>query len=260
MPRHSHVIIALAIITLFTGCISRRKAMLFQDAHTSTYVNDTTSIRTDSFLNYIKIQPFDVLDIRVVSTLEAIKNMTESRAIVGGTSTAGGYYSGYFVSDKGTVNLPQVGEIMVAGLTLPETVEVIRKKMTNFLIDPFVEVKFLTFKVTMLGEVGSQGLLTVANERATLSDAIALAGGISDYGTVTGIKIIRGDLNNPIVYELDLTSIDAMKASGFKLLPNDIVYIPPMRGKFVGGNLTVALSVLGALNVLGIIYGLFRPR
>jgi polysaccharide biosynthesis/export protein len=260
VPRYSRIIIALAIITFCSGCVSRKKTVLFQDAHTSTYINDTTSVKTDSFLNYIKIQPFDVLDIRVVSTLEAIKNLTESRALVPGNSTAAGYYSGYFVSDRGTVNLPQVGEVRVAGLTLPETVEVIRKEMTHFLKEPFVEVKFLTFKVTMLGEVNSQGIITVANEKATLSDALALAGGVSDFGTVTGVKIIRGNPNAPIVYELDLTSLNSMKASGFKLLPNDIIYIPPRRGKYISGNLSVALTVLGALNTLGLVYSLFRPR
>jgi polysaccharide export outer membrane protein len=232
--------------------------MLFQDAHTTTYINDTTSVQRDTLLNYIKIQPFDVLDIRVVSTLDAIKNLTESRAIVPASSSAGGYYSGYFVSDKGTVNLPQVGEVMVAGHTLPEVVEIIRKKMTNFLIDPFVEVKFLTFRVTMLGEIHSQGILTVANEKATLSDAIALGGGPSDFANVKNIKIIRGNVKNPIVYELDLTSLNSMKASGFKLLPNDIVYIPPRKGKYTAGNLTVALTALGALNTLGLVFTILR--
>jgi polysaccharide export outer membrane protein len=175
---------------------------------------------------------------------------------VPGTSAAGGYYSGYFVSDKGTVNLPQVGEVMVAGHTLPEVVEIIRKKMTNFLIDPFVEVKFLTFKITMLGEIGSQGIINVANEKATLSDAIALAGGVTPYSNIQDVKIIRGDINNPTVYELDLTSMKSMKASGFKLLPNDIVYIAARRGKYTATNFTVALTVIGALNTLGIIYNI----
>jgi polysaccharide biosynthesis/export protein len=143
---------------------------------------------------------------------------------------------------------------MVAGHTLPEVVEIIRKKMTNFLIDPFVEVKFLTFKITMLGEIGGQGIINVANEKATLSDAIALAGGVTAYSNIQHIKIIRGDINHPTVYELDLTSLNAMKASGFKLLPGDIVYIPARRGKYTANNFTLALTVIGALNTLGIIY------
>jgi polysaccharide export outer membrane protein len=256
VPRNYLVTIALALVTLCSGCVSQKKTLLFQDAHTATYINDTTSVRSDTLLNYIKIQPFDVLDIKVVSTLDAIKNLTESRAIVPASSATGGYYSGYFVSDKGTVNLPQVGEIMVAGHTLPEVVEIVRKKMTNFLIDPFVEVKFLTFKITMLGEISGQGIITVANEKATLSDAIALGGGLTDFANVQHIKIIRGDINHPTVYELDLTSMNAMKASGFKLLPNDIVYIPARRSKYIANNLTVAITVIGALNALGLVYNL----
>jgi polysaccharide export outer membrane protein len=65
------------------------------------------------------------------------------------------------------------------------------------------------------------------NQNTSLLEALALSGGVSANGKAHRIKLIRGDLKNPQVYLIDLSTIDGMKKANMTLQGNDIVYIEP---------------------------------
>ena len=56
-------------------------------------------------------------------------------------------------------------------------------------------VKLANFEFTILGEVNNPGNYPVYKEEITIYDAIAMAGGITDFGNLTKVKIIRSDKN-----------------------------------------------------------------
>ena len=62
------------------------------------------------------------------------------------------------------------------------------------------------------------------NDNTTLFEALAQAGGLNG-GKAYKIKIIRGDLRNPQIFLVDLSTIKGVVKSDFVLQANDIIYI-----------------------------------
>ena len=105
------------------------------------------------------------------------------------------YLNGFTISQEGTIDIPNVGEIFVLNQTLEEAEETILKKAEDYLINPFVVVKLANFEFTILGEINAPGNYPVHKEGLTIYDAIAMAGDISDYGNLEKVKIIRSHKN-----------------------------------------------------------------
>ncbi|WP_227368699.1 polysaccharide export protein [Halomonas sp. M20] len=85
--------------------------------------------------------------------------------------------------------------------------------------------------VAVLGRVRNAGNLPVGNERISLTDALARAGGLDNQrAEPTGIFVIRskpaGDEKMATVYQLDITNAVALNmGSYFPLQPKDVVYV-----------------------------------
>lgn len=140
-------------------------------------------------------------------------------------SSAGGTY---LVEFDGTVKLPVLGRIKLSGLTLREAEKMLEDNYTKYYNNPFVQLEVTNNRVILFpgGEGGTAIVLTLTNTNTTLFEALALAGGISD-GKAFRIKLIRGDLKNPQVYLIDLSTLDGMKKANLVLQANDIIYIEP---------------------------------
>jgi polysaccharide export outer membrane protein len=80
--------------------------------------------------------------------------------------------AGYIVEADGTVQLPQLGKIKVAGLKRKQLIDQLTQTLVKFVNDPMVTVEFLNFKITVLGEVGNAGTFTIPSGKVTLIDAI----------------------------------------------------------------------------------------
>ena len=69
--------------------------------------------------------------------------------------------------------------------------------------------------------------MQLQNENTTLFEVLAQTGGIFSEGNASRIKIIRGDLKNPNIYLVDLSTIDGMKQADLNMQAGDIIYIDP---------------------------------
>ena len=101
----------------------------------------------------------------------------------------------------------------------------------ELLADPSVIIRFLNFKVNVLGEVAKPGLINVPGERITILEAIGLAGDITQYGRKNTVKVIReidGDRN---IGTIDLSSKDLFESPYYNLLQNDVVMVEPSKRK-----------------------------
>ena len=80
------------------------------------------------------------------------------------------------VTDDGTFKFPELGNIKAEGLTIKQLSDSITKqiKEKELLIEPIVTVRFLNFRVTVLGEVGKPTVVTIPNERMSILEALGL--------------------------------------------------------------------------------------
>lgn len=101
------------------------------------------------------------------------------------------------INEKGTIAMPLIGEVKVAGKSQAEAAAQIaaRLKDGKFLKDPQVAVALTTLRsrqVSVLGAVARPGRYPLDDTSSQLSDVIAAAGGISAVGGETVLVIRDG--------------------------------------------------------------------
>ena len=158
-----------------------------------------------------------------------------------GQSTGGG---AFLVQSNGFVRLPMLNDIKLSGYSLLQADSVLKLRYQQFYIDPFVTTDVTNNRIILLGAVGGGNgqVIPLANDNMNLLEVLALAGGL-DGGAITGtgngrsgradnIRLIRGDLKNPRVQVIDLTSFAGMRRANLQVEPNDIIYVEPIRRPF----------------------------
>jgi polysaccharide biosynthesis/export protein len=99
------------------------------------------------------------------------------------------------ISDKGSIAMPLIGEVKVAGLSQPEAASQIAAKLKEgqYLKNPQVAIAVTTVRskqVSVLGAVARPGRYPLDDTSSQLSDVIAAAGGITAVGGDT-VMVIR---------------------------------------------------------------------
>ncbi|MFY0607395.1 MAG: polysaccharide biosynthesis/export family protein [Cyclobacteriaceae bacterium] len=134
----------------------------------------------------------------------------------------------YLVQSNGVIKLPMVGLVKVSGLTIQEAESVIEQAYDEFFKDSFVKMTLANRRVVVLGVNGGQ-VLPLTNEHTSLAEVLALSGGLNLGAKAGNIRLIRGDLSDPEVFLIDMTTISGMRESVVDVLPGDIIYIEPWR-------------------------------
>jgi polysaccharide export outer membrane protein len=172
---------------------------------------------------------------------------------------------GILIGAKGTVTLPLIGNIKIAGLTEQQAAEKLIKEYKKYLRNPYVAVKILNQKLFVLGEVRKPGVVLVTNGTMSLFEALAASGDITDYANRKSIHILRGDMRHPEVRKIDLTDFKSITMASLILQPNDVVYVEPRedRASMVGYNeelpwVHVLSGLLAPFSTAAVVYGVTK--
>jgi polysaccharide export outer membrane protein len=217
-------VISLFFITFFSSCGSKRDIVYFQGLEkvpTGLYQQDKANNKT-------VIMPNDNLFITVsASNLEAVNVFNTINLNRGSLTTSSLDLLGYLVDINGNINFPLVGELHVAGLTKTEAVALLQKKVAAYVENAIVNIRFLNYKISVLGEVNRPGVYSVTDEKISIPQAVALAGDLTIYGERRNIELIRVENGENQVYLIDLTSPELFFSPFYYLQQNDILYISP---------------------------------
>ena len=218
-------VIILILFFLFSSCGSRRDIVYFQN---SDKISDGMYVRDNTEFNAV-IMPNDNLFITVSAVNpEAVEVFNTSLLNRGGTLSATTLdVMGYLVDQKGNINFPLAGEIHVGGLTKKDAIQVLQKAVSKFVADPVINIRFLNYKISILGEVNRPGVYTVTDEKISIPQAIALAGDLTIYGERHNVQLIRMEKGEKKFYYIDLTSPDLFFSPDYYLHQNDILYVTP---------------------------------
>lgn len=139
----------------------------------------------------------------------------------------------YLVDANGNVTIPNVGQVNICGMTITEAEQYILDKVKGaFSSTPVVVVRFVDFKVSVLGEVTHPGSFTVKNGRISVLEALALAGDLTIYGQRENVKVIREDgLGKKEIAELNLNDASILGSPFYYLQQNDVIYVTPNESK-----------------------------
>ena len=134
------------------------------------------------------------------------------------------------VRPDGKISLPLLNDVQAAGLTPMQLRDIIAKKLVEYMPNPEVSVivrEVNRFKVSVIGEVKKPGRFDFKS-KATVLDAIALAGGFNDFAARSRIVILRqegaGTKRIPINYNKIIST--ASEQDDFYLQPGDVIVVP----------------------------------
>ena len=221
-----------------------------------------TAVQVDNQRQAYHLQPGDVLSIRVQSvqpTLNEMFSVTNGQNIQSG-DPGNLFVSGYSVDDAGTITLPTAGRLKVGGLTVEETQLLVQKEVARFMREANVVVKLTSFKLTILGEVRAPGRYFVYNSQATVLEGLGLAGDLTEFGSRTNVKLIRQTPKGSEVVLLDLTDPDLLRSKYYYLLPNDALYVEPLKARTARGNANNLGLVFGALSAIVLLLSFIKLR
>lgn len=214
-------LLLLVTVVFAVSCGTQHRAVRNYLENTS----DTTLPITTAF-HETAIQPNDLLSIQVYSmSTNPQTDVPYNLPLQPGASTNDQNLRGFLVDVNGNIEYPRIGTLHVAGLTKDELATLIKNKLQNQLTEPSVIVRFINYRITVLGEVRSPGTVTVPNERATILDAIGLAGDITEFGKKENIKVLREQNGVRKIGTIDLTSKSMFNSPYYYLVQNDKVFV-----------------------------------
>ena len=174
----------------------------------------------------------------------------------GQTSVAG---PTYIVDTNGQIDFPTLGKLEVAGKTLVEFQDDLRRKLTYYIKDPSVNVKITNFKITVLGEVAKPGQYIIADGQATMLTALGLAGDLTMYGKRDDVLIVRNEGGQITKQRVNMLKADFINSEFFNLKQGDVIYVTPNQTKEktsrLDPNMPIYISVAGiVVTILALVF------
>jgi polysaccharide export outer membrane protein len=242
-------LIILAASSLFfnSSCMNMKKVVYFNN------IGDTLIQPSLAEIEPV-IQKSDILSI-LISSLNPEATMIFNSPQSATTSTSNGttfQTSGYLVNQDGNILFPVLGTIKAAGLTIKQLSDEIIKSLIakKLLVDPIVSIRFLNYRVTVLGEVARPTVISVSNEKISLLEAIGMAGDLTIFAKRESVMIIREMENGKkLIKRINLNSTDIFTSPYYYLKTNDIVYAEPNKNRIASSSyvtqvLPIVLSAL----------------
>ena len=213
-----------------TSCLNTKKVVYFNNVKDTTFYSGNAQKQNP-------IESNDILSI-TISSLNAeasvpfnlqSNNISRATTVTGSNNESGGY----LVNPDGTIDMPILGTIKAAGFTKSQLKENITNLILSkkLLVDPIVDIRFLNYEVTVLGEVARPTVITVPNEKISLLKAIGLAGDLTIFAVRDNVLLIRTENGKKITRHIDLNSSNFFNSPYYYLQPNDVIYVEPNRQK-----------------------------
>lgn len=254
------IIILLLLLTFFFSCKTRKDLLYLQD------IKDQEVLSVPGPSPEYRIEPDDNLYVNI-QTLNAevnqLFNPTQKTAGSGVTqqtfgNPAGQFINGYVVDPSGEINLPVIGTVSIAGKTAIQAQTFIQEKANIYLKDASVQVKILSFKVTVLGELRTPGVYYNYSSSMTVLEAIGMAGGVTDNAQISQLLVVRRTPTGSKSYRLDLSQKNLLASEAYYLQPNDVIYVNADRLKNIRLTTPTYSFILTAITTLMVLLQYFR--
>lgn len=205
-------------------------------------------------INQYIISPGDEISLRVYS-----RDGFRLVDVLGGSSTDNNNNNSssnnnsrqvsYWVNAEGFVRFPVIGEMYVKGYTQPELQKKLEEQFSTLFVNPYVVLlvenrRCFVFRQNIGGQV-----VSLNNYPTSILEIIAKSGGLGGDLKSYNIRLISGDKNNPIVREIDLSTVEGLKNSNVIVNSNDIIVISARR-RYFSKVLTEIAPFISAVSLL----------
>ncbi len=242
-PYRLSLLLLFFVYAMTTSCVNTKNLLYFQD------IPDTLSAP----VTMTSVTPFtepkiECNDILAITVQTVVQNPGNSPI----TSTSTGTFNllnGFLVDKNGYVELSLIGFVKVAGLTTTEARELIKQKAKEFYKEPVVNVRIANFDIAVLGDVARPGMVNVPSEKATVMDAIALAGDMNITAKRGNVLLVRNEGDEKKFVRFDLRSSNVYHSPYLWLKQRDQIIVEPNKFKVQSSDQTF-LRNLGIVSAL----------
>jgi polysaccharide export outer membrane protein len=182
------------------------------------------------------IQTGDILSIKVYSDNNLAAdayNMISNAANIQTSASAPNMMLGYEVDKNGYIQMAGLGALKVGDLTTTQLQQLLDQKFAKLLINPYYNIRFINFKITVLGDVNHPGTFTFPVQKVNIMDALGAAGDLTIYGKRNNILVVREQDGKRTFGRLNLLSPDIFKSEWYYLQQNDVVYVDMLDKKAI---------------------------
>lgn len=264
MQRLSVVVFACWIIVGSSSCVNIKNFQYLQGNY------DTARISKVKIPEPV-IQKGDLLGITIYSddplATEAVvrqsSNTGMSLSVPNSGNNVVASVPGYLVNQDGYLQMYKIGTIHAAGLTkeqLADTLAYLYAKH-DLLKNPYAEVRFLNYKITVIGEVFKPGPYTIPVDKVNAFEAIGLAGDVTQYGRRDNILVVRETNGVRHFGRLNLKDPNVFLSPYYYLQQNDLLIVDVYKNKSTINNLntiqTISMSA-SIVSMLALIYSIIE--
>lgn len=261
MQRLTGILLLAGIIVLAGSCGNVKNLQYVQGAF------DTTKLSKIQFTEPV-IQKGDLLSITVFSddakataavmgqpvNVGIETNSSKTLSVSGAGITP---VSGFLVNQDGAVRLYKLGLVQAEGKTRKQLADTLAQLYVqlSLLQNPYVDIQFLNFKVTLVGEVMRPGTYAIPTDKVSIFEAISLAGDITIYGKRNNVMVVRESNNVRQFVQLDLSKPEVFASPYYYLQQNDMVIVDVAKNKAAVSdqttmrNITVTASILATIAI-----------
>jgi len=164
---------------------------------------------------------------------------------------------GVIVLSDGSLTLPGIDRVVVAGCTISEVDSLITSMYAKRYRNPDVSViveSTIGRNVYVLGEVNDPGLHPVPSGGISILSAIGAAGGFSEDAEKSNTVLIRMSEHGYTCQEIDLSrfhTLEGVSYTGVGLEAYDVIYVPRSKvGDFAYFSSTILAGILDITNII----------
>ena len=243
----------IKIFVLFVVLISTSSCYNYQKLRYLQNENHSLPVYSKSEYSDYKIQVNDELIYRLITSDETISKIISPQ----NASTSGQNMMSYRVYTDGTIDLPFISHIPVAGLTFTEAAKKIENRFKELIPetssnhDVSVKLSLANKTFTIFGDAGS-GIYPIYKEKLTIFQALSMSGDFNEASDRKHIRIIRDSEKGTNILEFDIRPKSIIDSKFYYIYPNDIIYIQRSPSSFYKVNsyssllgvITFSLSLL----------------
>jgi polysaccharide export outer membrane protein len=249
-------LILFSLVLLFgVSCISNKRITYLQNLPGNEPIELNEFIPFAEYeKNYI-LQPFDVVDIDFASANEDLTKAFEfqgSRNMrMGGAGMMGAgdlfFFTGYALDVDGYIELPRLGKIKIGGLNEGQAKDKVQEAINAYFKDDvYVRLRIGGIRFTAMGEFSNSGTLTILKHRATIFDAISMAGESSILAKKNKLFLVRQYDGGTKIHQINLNDRALLASPYYFIQNNDILYLEPMQIRQFGNadNFSASLGLI----------------
>lgn len=219
------ILVVLMTSVVLTGCYGHKAIGLLQEPTKQNKLPQYEKVEYEPY----RLQVNDEIIYRVITMDETLAKTLGTNNISAGSN----YAVTYRIYQDGTVDIPFLRPVHLAGLTEREAQDTLQAAFRTIIPDADVKLALYNKTFTVIGDIRS-GTYRIYREKMNIFQALAMSGDLMNSGDRKHVRIIRPRTNEePEVLEFDIRTNSIVNSEYYYVYPNDVIYVARTKDSFV---------------------------